>query len=626
MEPVGPDPHESASLRELAALPQLSERERAPVLERLFRDPSPDVRQAAVRMGAMFLQEDAVVAYLRNDSDDVLRNAAAEMLKHCGPRSVAIARLLLHDRDKDVVLQAIVLLRHFRDAGAIGPLRQLLGHTDPNVVQSAILALGRVGHAGVAADLLPFLNRELWLQMAAVEALGELRSQVAVESLARLLADPMLGGLAADALSRIGGTEAFSRLGGFLVMGDCEARDRLEQLAGAIEGCDEPAPPVDGLAKLLGGCLCDSDNEARTASARCLLAIGPSEWDAQALEALATNCGSAPMLPGCLRRRPDLIPRLLSAGGIQRRWGFRLAEEYPTRVPADVLAQALATTREHEHFEAAAGALMAAGDAAVEQLPRLYGRLPATVRTSWAPVVARFRRGIARSALEDPDVDPSARRVLEVALEEDPSAVASKLLELRTAEQFEAMAHLVDRPDVLRALPWSEWLCAAPQDYGSYAVVHAGTADLATHLPAIRECLRTQAHRDLIRLVGRLRDEESVPLLVDLITSENEELIPFALAALGSIGGDAAREALRGYCTADWAWARFAYRAFAECAMPTDLGPFRAGVDHEDWHVRMTCASVLRKADQAADKPRLAVLSADPVSAVATAAMGNGVS
>jgi HEAT repeat protein len=626
MQAMGPDPHECASLRELAVLPQLSQTERASVLERLFRDPSPDVRQAAVRMGAMFLQEDTVVAYLRNDSDDVLRNAAAEMLKHCGPRSVALARLLIHDRDKDVVLQAIRLLQHFRDAGAIEPLRQLLGHPDPNVVQAAIIALGRVGHAGVAADLLPFLNRELWLQVAAVEALGELRSQVAVESLARLLAEPMFGGLAADALSRIGGTEAFRQLAGFVVDGHCDARDRLEQLAGTIEGCDEVAPPVNGLPTLLSGYLCDEDSGARTASARCLLAIGPTEWDVEALDVLATNYGFATMLPGCLRRRPDLIPVLLCAVGIRRRWGFRLAEEYPTRVPVDILAQALATTREHEHFEAAAGALMAAGDAAVELLPRMYGRLPAAVRMSWAPVVARFREGITRSALEDPDVDTTARRVLEVALEEDPSTVVGKLLDLQAAEQLEAMAHLVDRPDVLRALPWSEWLSSTPQVYGSYAVRHAGTADLATHLPAIRERLRRQPHRDLIRLVGRLQDEESVPLLVDLITNGNEELIPLALAALGRTGGDAAREVLRRYCSADWAWARFAYRAFAECAAPTDLGPFRAGVDHDDWHVRMTCASVLRKADQAADVPRLAVLSADPVAAVATAATGEGAS
>jgi HEAT repeat protein len=626
MQAVGPDPHESASLRELAALPHLSDGERASALERLFRDPSPDVRQAAVRMGAMFLQEDTVVAYLRNASDDVLRNAAAEMLKHCGPRSVALARLLIHDRDKDVVLQAVHLLQHFRDAGAIGPLRQLLGHPDPNVAQAAILALGRVGHAGVAADLLPFLTREMWLQMAAIEALGELRSQVAVESLARLLPDAMLGELAAQALSRIGGTEAFRRLAGFVVDGHCDARDRLEQLAGTIEGCDDEAPPLDGLPTLLSGYLCDADSAARTASARCLLAIGPTEWDVEALEVLATNCGSAPMLPGCLRRRPDLIPDLLCARGIRRRWGFRLAEEYPTRVPTDILAQVLATTREHEHFEAAAGAMLAVGDEAVALLPRMYSRLPAAVRPSWAPIVARFRERIAQSALEHPDVDPSARRVLEVAREEDPPTVVAKLLELDAAEQLEAMAHLVDRPDVLRALPWSEWLHTAPQVYGSYAVRHSGAGVLEAHLPAIRERLGTRPHRDLVRLVGRLRDEESVPLLVDIIRGGNEELIPFALAALGSTGGDAAREVLRGYCTADWEWTRFAYRAFAECAEPTDLGPFRAGVDHDDWHVRMTCASVLRKADHAADMTRLAVLSADPVAAVATAATGTGTS
>ena len=129
----------------------------------------------------------------------------------------------------------------------------------------------------------------------------------------------------------------------------------------------------------------------------------------------------------------------------------------------------------------------------------------------------------------------------------------------------------------------------------------------------------TRIHLD--ELVGRLH-EESVPLLVDVISSGNDGLIPFALAALGTIGGDAARETLRMYCGAEWEWARLAYRAFAECAVPTDLGPFRAGVDHHDWHVRMICAAVLRDAGQVADMARLAVLSTDPVGAVSAEARG----
>jgi len=229
---------------------------------------------------------------------------------------------------------------------------------------------------------------------------------------------------------------------------------------------------------------------------------------------------------------------------------------------------------------------------------------------------------MSRHALQDPDIDHAARQVLEVVLEENPSEACSKLLDLDTGMRLEALAHMVNRPRVLRSLPWDDWLRTAPDIYGSYAVRHAETAGLGTHLPALRECLRTRPHRDHIRLAGRLRDEQSAPLLIDVIASNTDSLIPFALAALGTIGGQTARDTLRTYCTIDWEWARLAYRAFAECAAPTDLGPFRAGVDHQDWHVRMICAGFLRDAGQAADMARLAVLSTDPVGAVAAEARG----
>ena len=47
---------------------------------------------------------------------------------------------------------------------------------DPNVQQEAILAIGQLGDARSIPHLVPFLAADLWVQMAAVQALGDLRS------------------------------------------------------------------------------------------------------------------------------------------------------------------------------------------------------------------------------------------------------------------------------------------------------------------------------------------------------------------------------------------------------------------------------------------------------------------
>src|SRR5262249_5586366 len=102
-----------------------------------------------------------------------------EVFKLRGSRSFAVALRLLKDGDPDVVLQSVLILDHLRDPRALEPLRGALSHSDPNVVQAAILAIGRLGNARSIPDLLPFLDADPWLQTAAVQALGDLRSPLA---------------------------------------------------------------------------------------------------------------------------------------------------------------------------------------------------------------------------------------------------------------------------------------------------------------------------------------------------------------------------------------------------------------------------------------------------------------
>src|SRR4051812_17520847 len=138
-EPIpSPAPSWEECMELLDQLPTLSLEGRATAIERLARNSSPGIRERALRAGAAVFTDDQLTAYLRSDSDAVLRNLGLEVFKLRGGRSFAVALRLLKDGDPDVVLQAVLILDHVRDPRALEPLRGALTHPDPNVVQAAI--------------------------------------------------------------------------------------------------------------------------------------------------------------------------------------------------------------------------------------------------------------------------------------------------------------------------------------------------------------------------------------------------------------------------------------------------------------------------------------------------------
>ena len=75
----------------LHELPSLPLESRAEAIEELMRNPSPGIRERALRVGVAVLPDETLVRYLRSDSDAVLRNAALEILKHREGRSFQLA-------------------------------------------------------------------------------------------------------------------------------------------------------------------------------------------------------------------------------------------------------------------------------------------------------------------------------------------------------------------------------------------------------------------------------------------------------------------------------------------------------------------------------------------------------
>jgi HEAT repeat protein len=601
----------------LEAIPGLPQEEQRRAIERLIRDPDPGIRGPALRMGAVLLSDDSVVSQMRDGSDDVIRNAGLEILKLRDHGGLRLAMDLLEDADSDVVLQAIQALEHYGDPRALDPLRRLLAHSNPNVLQAVLLAIGNFGQPEAVQDILPFLGGDSWVRMAAIQALGSVGDSAAIEPLADCLADPALSSLAAVALARIGGPQAFGYLAHRLI--DPEGDDaELELLQRVLEGLTERPRHVKGLCEALVARMTTSAAPHNAAAARCVLALGPGYGDDEAARILAQAEAQSREVPDCLMQRPDLIESLLLADDARCGWGFLLAGRYPHAAPVPALCSALVKLKGHEHLDPAYEALSHLPECNVGgALLDFYSRLPQDARTWWGPVLQRHRASLWIALGRRTDVPQDTRRILEAAMAFAPAAAATAITQLPTDLRVEAIALVSDRKPVLRRLPWMEWLGEAPTRYGSLAVKVGEQAGLKRVLPEIRSLLRQEPHSELVRLVAALGDRESVDLLGQLVETGDEDLLPFILRALGELGGPKSRRVLRQFTASDHLQhQRLGYKSLSLCYRKQDLPRFREGVAHDDWYIRLVCTDVLGAVGHEADWMRLSQLAGDPIAVV----------
>jgi len=631
--------------RLLEKLPTLSASRRIDAIEKLVRVTSPGIRERALRLGASLLPEERLAEHVHNDADATLRNAGLEMLKLRGPRSFPLALRLLADADEDVVLQAVLILDHLRDPRALEPLRGVLASTDLNIVQAAIVAIGRLGNARSVPYLLPFLDGDPWLQMAAVQALGDLRSPRAVPALARLFSDLLLGSLAVEAVARIGGPAAHRALADHWLRhaAQLDAEAVLGMLAHVLEGLGRaPAGPKE-LVKSLARHLADASHEGRAAAARCILTLGPSKADEPALALLVAlaegNGGDAgaggdavnaagietTSLPASLARRPDLIPALLRHAGTRRTWGLLLASRHPRQLPRrEFVATLHDAGQSPEALAAATHCLlrMSTGESSAalgRALLALYLGLPPELRGELNPALKRHRASLGRALQAQTGVGTVDRVVLTAQLGSKPGGIAREIVGLPTRDRLAALTQLAAHRQVMQALPWAAWLREAPGTYGAAAAEAISASQLADLLPLLHELRPEDVQAPVLRACAELRDRGGVPLVLAVL-ADRADLRPLALETLGRIGGPEARRALS-QAAKSGGDSRLAYRALAMCATEEDEALFRAATGHEDWYVRLACAEVLGRFARPENLGALARLAGDPVPAVAHRAL-----
>jgi HEAT repeat protein len=625
----------------LDRLPSLAAEARTAAVERLVRNPRPGLREQVLRIGASVLADDRLIAYLRDDGDAVLRNAASEILRLRGGRSLPLVVGLLRDPEPDVVLQAVLILDRLHDPRALEPLHGVLAHPDPNVQQEAILAIGRLGDARSVPYLLPFLDAEPWVQMAATQALGDLRSTEAVLPLAARLRDELIGPLAAESLARIGGEAALAALTRPWPPANPGLDDEVLAglLAHVLEGI--PADRVRALLprpfpSLLAERFAGGSDEQRTALARCLLMLGPSASDEAALATLAARTAAggaaggaaAGVLPAALAGRHDLTEQLLGQRGAPGGWGFLLAARYPDRTPAGAFRAALgAAGLEDEQLPALVQALATTGVPGVgEPLLDLYLRSSTAAREALEPALARHRREILEAIQHRPALDGVDRLVLSAQTGAPAGELLAALLALPAAACAAAVGRLLGCEELVRTLPWERWITGDPAAFSPLAAAAAGRYSLHPLAPALRRQAADAPSVPLLRALGELADRAAVPLLVSVL-AHRPELRLVALESLGKIGGAEARAALRAAVEvplpppAGGTELRVAHRALAGCATEDEESLFLAAAGHADWYVRLAAVDGLSRMTRPAATGALGRLAGDPVQAVAHRAL-----
>lgn len=157
-------------------------------LVRALSDANAGVQDAAMR--ALIRIGGEVTAYmvlplLRESS--LLRNTALIILKELGRSSVPLLYPLLKDKDPDIRKFALDLLGEIKEGVEPAPIVPYLKDPNANVRAAAAKTVSELGYKAAIPELINALHDDEWVCFSALEALGELRAENAIEHIAQLL-------------------------------------------------------------------------------------------------------------------------------------------------------------------------------------------------------------------------------------------------------------------------------------------------------------------------------------------------------------------------------------------------------------------------------------------------------
>ena len=639
-----------SATQRLAALDAATGDEREAAILAALEDDAPTVRERAVRLAARWVEPQVLGALVADGVNATRRNGALSALERQGPYAVPHLIELLGSSDSDVVMFALQVLARIGDPVSTARILPLLQHGDANVAQAAVEALGRMRAVDAVPALLRLLDDSVWLQLAAVNALGEIGDARAMGPLLALVPDSFVAEQAVRALERITAPESLGPLLDLLVrVRERPLRDAVLEAAGVVLELHpdaaaagrafghglEPAARADLIAFLGAALSGESSSEVPSeapaqAAAGITLVAELTELYLPVLRLVAARATWAePLWRSRARLGGEQVGVLLAHADARVRRGLLLAHGFgPATLPA-LLARL--DDPDAEVRAAACRAIGALGDV------RAAGVLIERLRTSEGD-----ERDEAAAALGR--FPPEALTALGSCLDPragDAVAIAAlDAVRLAQAQAFEPEVLALSRAptaDVrlaaLRAaasLPGSRTemvLFRALADREERVQIEA--LDLlvdregektATALMALLSAADSLRFR-VIRALGRLRAADAVPKLEALFSSaplhEQIEIV----RALATIGQPGVTDFLRARLEAPEREIRHvAALGLARAAGPADLSTLLKMASDDDWTLRNQAAQGIGRLGLAEGRTTLLTLTRDVEPVVARTA------
>ena len=489
-----------------------------------LQESQPILRERAIALAARHVPPETLGRFVGDDENAVLRNAALSALERQGPYAVPHLVALARGENAEVAMFAVQILSRIKDPGSAQALLPLLEHSDSNIAQAAIEAVGALKAREAVPGLIRLLDADLWLQFAAVAALGEIGDPRAVQPLLDAIPNEMLAEPAVDAIGRIAVPEALPRL--LSVLAD---HDRLPLRDGVLKACaaileGHPAPPSvftrfrrkldeerrePGLVEYLGSLL-GSDEVALARAAASVALSGHLE-----------------------KLYPAVVQRALSPDAEEARWTAALCRKHERAVRA-----ALADLLQNRDARVRRGALMCApaDPASISLLVPLMQDRDAEVRAAACQALGRCREVSAIPAL----VEHFGRGT------PPESGAAAEALGSMPGQSLIALAPYLE--EEAKVLPALEILEAARSPLFPDKIVELLDAAQA---PVRRAALRVLVNHDEVdaeeHLVRKLQDlDESVRIeAVELLVRNGSTRAVPALAALLVVSDELRYHAIR---------------------------------------------------------------------------------
>ena len=210
-----------------------------------LEDEAPAVRDRAIRLATRYIEPGVLAELVADEVNATRRNSAITALERQGPYALEQLQLMLGHENVDLVMFALQVLSRIGDSAAAPFILPLLKHPNLNVAQSAAEALGQLRSAEAVPSLLYLLRGELWLQLAAIDALGAIGDPRAVGPLIELVPDSVVAEPAVKALQRLAAPESLepllARLG---AVRERSLRDALLLAIGVVIGLHPDPGPV----------------------------------------------------------------------------------------------------------------------------------------------------------------------------------------------------------------------------------------------------------------------------------------------------------------------------------------------------------------------------------------------